>query len=106
VIVGPGNKEENYELREMLARDRDRYLDQLGTRVVMDSEGKVIRIQKFDGLQASLLACCLFDSEGRSVGADKIQSWPAGTVAALFEAAQQLNLLNASGSATNPEKNE
>ena len=95
-LVGPDGKEINFELREMVSSVRDKYLDQLGERMKIGVDGKVAGVRKFDGLQASLLAVCLYDAEGKLVKKEVIQDWPAGTVSALFQEAQKLNALSAS----------
>ena len=94
VLEGSDGVEVPYELREMVAAVRDHYLDQLGDRMKTDATGKVTGVRQFDGLQASLLAVCLFDGSGTLVPKVMIQTWPAGTVSGLFEAAQHLNRLN------------
>jgi hypothetical protein len=94
VLEGEDGKEIHYELREMMSSARDKYLDQLGDRMKVNSAGQFAGIRKFDGLQASLLANCLYDSEGLLVSKDVIQRWPAGVVSGLFDEAQKLNKLN------------
>jgi hypothetical protein len=95
VLTGPDGKEAHYELREMSANARDKYLDQLGERMKVDAEGKVAGVRKFEGLQSALLAVCLYDAEGALVKKEAIQSWPSTTVSSLFEEAQKINLLTA-----------
>jgi hypothetical protein len=94
-LTGADGKEISYELREMSASVRDKYLDQLGERMKLDAEGKVAGVKKFDGLQTALLASCLYNAEGQLVKKEEIQSWPSGTVSALFNEAQQINMLSA-----------
>jgi activator of 2-hydroxyglutaryl-CoA dehydratase len=93
ILVGPDGKEITYELREMCASARDKYLDQLGERMKVDTEGKVAGVKKFDGLQATLVSMCLYDAEGHLVKKEVVQGWPAGTVSSLFQEAQKLNAL-------------
>jgi hypothetical protein len=93
VLEGADGKETYYEIREMMAAARDKYLDQLGDRMKVDGAGKMSGIRKFDGLQASLLCQCLFDAENHLVPKDVIQKWPAGVVSGLFDEAQKLNKL-------------
>lgn len=95
VIEGEDGKEIVYEIREMMASVRDKYLDSLGDRMRTDTSGKFSGIRKFDGLQASLLCQCLYDGEGHLVPKEVIQKWPAGVVTGLFEEAQKLNRLDA-----------
>lgn len=88
-------KDEEYELREMDAASRDRYLDSITSRMRMDKEGKPVGVARFEGMQADLLVHTLRKKEGGgTIRKEVIQSWPASTVTALFEEAQKLNLLN------------
>lgn len=85
---------DEYELREMTAVTRDRYLDKLQKRMQLDVNGRAAGIRKFEGMQADLVASCLFrKTDGKGVSEDVIQSWPASAVVALFAAAQELNRL-------------
>jgi hypothetical protein len=93
-LTGSDGKEVHYELREMSANARDKYLDQLGERMKVDAEGKVAGVKKFEGLQTALLASCLYDADGILVKKETIQSWPSGTVSGLFDEAQKINLLS------------
>lgn len=83
------------EMREMVASARDSYLDRLSSRMRYDNDGKPAGIKKFEGMQAELLASCLFRKEGgKAVTSADIQGWPASVVSDLFKAAQELNHLN------------
>jgi len=83
------------ELREMTASARDSYLDRLSSRMRFDNAGKPAGIKKFDGMQAELLAACLFHKEGgKAVITAEIQGWPASVVSDLYKAAQEMNHLN------------
>ncbi len=94
VLENERGQEEKYELREMSAANREKYLDQLTKRLSVDSSGKPRSVTKFEGMQAALLTLCLFKMEndiGTLVKEITIQSWPSSAVATLFEAAQKLN---------------
>ena len=85
----------DFELREMTAAARDSYLDAVGERVTIDKEGKPAGIKKFDGMQADLIARCLYDrSSGEAVTREVIQTWPSSVVASLFNEAQKINHLS------------
>lgn len=93
-VEGPDGTVVEYELREMTAVTRDRYLDKLQKRMQLDANGRAAGIRKFEGMQADLVASCLFHkTDGRSVSEDVIQGWPASAVVSLFSAAQELNRL-------------
>lgn len=85
---------ENFLLKEMTAAARDQYLDGLSARMTTDASGKATGIRKFDGIQAELLACCLYREGGDLVSKTEVQAWPASVVSGLFEEAQRLNRLD------------
>lgn len=99
VILENNGKDVAYEIREMVAADRDQYLDTVSERVRIDKDGNAAGIKKFDGMQADLLSRCLFlTEEGKSpslVAKSVIQGWPSSVVSGLFLEAQKLNKLNA-----------
>jgi hypothetical protein len=87
-----GKTKQIYELREMSAAGRDRYLDALSERMRTSVEGKTT-VKKFEGMHADLLTNCLFDHAGKAVPRETIQSWPASAITTLFDAAQDINRL-------------
>lgn len=80
-------------MKEMDAASRDKYLDELSTRMRFDAEGRPAGIKKFEGMQSDLLALCLFNPEGKAVVKSEIQKWPASVVSDLFKKAQAMNHL-------------
>ena len=93
-IKGTDDKVMSYELREMTAASRDRYLDLLGNRLRVDSDGKPIGVKKFEGMQSELLALCLWDREqNRYVSKDDLQKWPSSVVSAIYAEAQAMHRL-------------
>ena len=85
-----------YTLRELTGQQRDAYMDDMNKRMRYVG-GKAEGFTKFEGLQAGLLAKCLFDSEGKNVSEKTIQMYPSHVVQALFAKAQELSGLNESG---------
>lgn len=88
---------EPYVLIELDGRDRDKYLNSLGSRVKTAPNGKSAGIKNFDGLQATLIVMSLRKIEGderNPVKLETIQKWPARVVTALFNAARDLSALN------------
>lgn len=82
-----------YELREMRAAVRDKYMDRLSKRLILDPKGNVIGIKSYEGMQSDLLIHCLFPETGNTpVEKSVFDKWPTSTVTALFGAAQELNL--------------
>lgn len=83
-----------HELREMKAAKRDKYMDKMSQRLIINPKGDVVGIKKFDGMHRDLLIECLWDLKAEKlVTAEQLADWPSGTVAVLFEAAQELNHL-------------
>lgn len=82
-----------YQLREMTAAARDAYLDRQSGRLKL-VDGKPSGIVKMSGLQADLISCCLFDSTGKNVSIEEVQTWPSQMVTDIFKQAQKLNGLN------------
>lgn len=93
VLVSEQGPEE-YELQEMNAASRDRYLDKLQKRMATDASGKAMGIKRFEGMQADLISQCMFHVKtGLLVSDTVIQTWPASVVTELFNAAQEMNRL-------------
>lgn len=90
--------EQEFYLKEMVASVRDQYLTSVSDRVRVDSNGKVTGIKKFDGMQADLIAKCLYYGDGNTkdalVAKSLIQAWPASVVSSLFRECQDLNLID------------
>ena len=84
-----------YVLRELDGKQRDTYLNGLSQRVRI-VDGKPAGLKSFDGLQASLLALCLYENiaGGEPVPAATIQAWPATVVTRLYEVAREMNGLD------------
>lgn len=84
----------NYELREMMAAERDKWLDEFSARAKISGAGKNrkanVNVSKFDGFQADLLTKCLF-LDGQPVTRKQVQAWPVTMVSILYEEAQILN---------------
>lgn len=87
----------DYILQEMTGAQRDAYSQSQNERFVMGADGKVASIKSWEGMQSSLLALCLCvvkENKPVPVPEDVIQTWPASTQKALFDAAQKLNGLD------------
>lgn len=82
----------DYTLRELDGQERDRFLDDFGNRVKY-SGTEVQGLNKYEGLQAGLLALCLRDERKELVKVEVIQKYPASVLSALFKAAQTLSKL-------------
>lgn len=84
-----------YELRELKAAARDKYVDNLSGRLLTDKGGNVIGIKKYEGMQGDLLIICMWtapdEGEPKLVDRATLATWPGNVVKGLFEAAQVLN---------------
>ncbi len=83
-----------YTLEEAMGSDRDGYLNNLGARMKLDSEGKPAGIKNFDGLQANLLCRLIRDRERKLVSEAIIQSWPSRIQSKLFKKAKEISGLD------------
>jgi len=93
VLTDSNGGASDYELREMTAAGRDKYLDGMKERVQVGADGKP-SIKKFAGMQADLVSRCLFNKDGTAVPVKTIQGWPSSVVSALFAESQKLNQLS------------
>lgn len=95
VIQDDKGIETKWELREMRAEDRDKYLTQVLSFTRYDSNGKPVGFKTFEGVHAALLGRCMFQMEGENDGKlitpAQLKAWPATVVSTLFKAAQALN---------------
>lgn len=84
-----------YELREISAAQRDRYMNSLTKRFRLDNTGKPCGIKDFEGLHASLISLCLYNEQGTLVTPQEVNAWPAHVTQTLYKAAESLNKLDA-----------
>lgn len=87
----------DYLLREMMGTDRDKWMNTIGSRMQIDpGTGKSVTLKNYDGLQAGLIAKCLYKAgTDVPVPLEVIQlTFPATAQEALFEACQKLNGLD------------
>jgi len=94
VLTGADGEEKHWKIVELVASERNRYLNKLTNRTVIGSDGKTARIKSFDGFQADLLTLSLRDENDRLVPKDVIEGLPAKAQHALFEKARDLSGLN------------
>jgi len=82
-----------YELREMPASEKDKYLNMLAKRMSFHAEtGRPQGIRDFEGMQAELLTRCMFNVEStKPVTREEIAGWPSTAAAAIYDAASDLN---------------
>lgn len=93
----------NYILRELDGRQKGKYLNQMGSRIVLNDQGKVASFKDYSGLESTLLEVCLYDENGKLVpaivmnGTEEKKGWPSTVLGKLFDAAQELSGLNEEG---------
>lgn len=85
---------EEYTLRELDGKTKGKYLNKMGSRIVLSEDGKVSGFKDYSGLETILLEQCLYNSEGKPVPAGIIEKWPATVLGKLFDVAQELSGLN------------
>ena len=93
VLSAKDGEEKHWKLVELLASERNKYLNKMTGRMVI-KDGKAVRIKSFDGFQADLLCVSLVDETDEPVAKDVIEALPAKTQHALFERARDLSGLN------------
>lgn len=84
-------QEVKYEIRELRASARDKYVDKLQGRLKLNAKGQVIGLTQYAGMQADLLTICMHTDEGKLVDKPTLDQWPGTNVQKLFHAAQTLN---------------
>ena len=105
VIFDDGEGQESKGiLRELLGKERNKYLDKMTNRAKVSTDGKVIGIKNFDGFQADLLKDSLFHENEELFSIEEIEALPASTQQKLFERSQKLSGLDQDASDT--EKND
>lgn len=82
-----------YTIKELDGIQKGKYLNSMGSRVILNDQAKVVGFKDYGGLESSLLCLCLYDGE---ILVDKktIESWPSTVLTSLFEIAQELSGLN------------
>jgi hypothetical protein len=83
-----------FVLRELDGRTKGKYLNQMGTRIELNDQGKVARFKDYSGLESMLLSLCLYDAESKLVPMPTMDKWPSTILTKLFDAAQELSGLN------------
>ena len=87
---------QKYRLMELDGTHRDVYMNKIRDNTVVSQDGKPLRMKTFEGSQSGLLALCVFDANNKQVPEETIQMWPASTLTALFNMAQEMSKLNVS----------
>lgn len=83
--------EMKFEVRELKAAVREKYMDNLSRRLTLDSKGNIIGLKKYEGMQMDLLTICMVNEKEEPVTRAMLDAWPSSTVTALFHAAQCIN---------------
>lgn len=93
-----GKPDQDYEMRELVAEQRDAHMDLVRSRMAFDDKGNSKGVQRLEGLQADLISRCLFvKATGEKVKQSTIQKWPAHLVQKLYDAAQKHNNIGQTG---------
>lgn len=86
-----------YTVSEMTEKERDDYLQAIGSKMELDKAGTPKTMKDWRGLQSSLVSRCLRDENGEPVSEKEIKKYPAKTVSALYKIAQDLNAMSGLG---------
>lgn len=84
----------DFTLRELDGLTKGKYLNKMGSRIVLNDQGKVAGFKDYGGLETTLLGLCLYDAEGKLVPIPVMDKWPSNVLSKLFDAAQDLSALN------------
>ena len=90
VILVVDGEERRYELRELLGRERDSFLNELQAQTNFIN-GRPAGLKDYRGMHAHLLTKVLFDPNGKSVPKEFVQGLPARITTALFKEAEKMN---------------
>lgn len=91
VMENADGQEVKYEIRELKAAVRDKYVDKLQGRLKLNNKGEVVGLTQYAGMQADLLTICMYTEEGKLVDKVTLDQWPGTSVQKLFHGAQTLN---------------
>jgi hypothetical protein len=83
-----------YILRELDGTQKGKYLNKMGSRIVLNSSGQIQSFKDYSGLETTLLAVCLYDEDDKLVESSVMQSWPSTVLGGLFDLAQGLSGLD------------
>lgn len=89
--------DKDYILRELDGKQKGKYLNKMGSRIVLNEKGQVSSFKDYTGLESSLLSECIYDSDGKLVPASVMDTWPSTVLTKLFDVAQELSGLNEEG---------
>jgi hypothetical protein len=84
----------SFVLRELDGRQKGKYLNKMGGRIVLNNKGEVSSFKDYAGLESILLEQCLYDEDEKLVPASMMEGWPSTMLTMLFDQAQILSGLN------------
>jgi hypothetical protein len=84
----------SFVLRELDGRQKGKYLNKMGGRIVLNNKGEVSSFKDYAGLESTLLEQCLYDEDEKLVPASMMEGWPSTMLTMLFDQAQILSGLN------------
>lgn len=94
-----------FELRELVGTQRDRYLN-LSTARLRFEKGRAVGINNFEGYQTELLALSLYDSNGKAVPETTLAGWPSTTLGTLYKKSRELSNLGQDDKEVEAAKND
>jgi len=88
-VVGPDKKQ--YTLREANGKAATDHRNAIMASTIFGPDGKVTGIKSLASVEASFVAACLWDAQGRNPTTALIQTWPARVQKQLYEKAKDLS---------------
>ena len=76
----------SYVLRELDGRQKGKYLNKMGGRIVLNSKGEVSSFKDYAGLESTLLSLCLYGEDSKLVppsimdGTPDTTGWPSNVL--------------------------
>lgn len=89
--------DKTYTIKELDGLQKGKYLNSMGSRIVLNDLGKVVGFKDYAGMETTLLALCLFNDANILVDSKTMQAWPSSVLGGLFDIAQEVSGLNEKG---------
>ena len=105
IIEAEDGSEKTWTLRELSGEERNKFLNQMKSRMKVGVDGGAI-VKNFDGFHSALLVLSLVDDAGEPVGKDVIEAMPSTMQGKLFKKAQKLSGLDNAPDDEDAEKND
>lgn len=83
-----------FVVREMLGADRQKWQKRQRARYGTDFQGQPAGVAEFEGMEADLISCCLFDENNRAVPASTVNGWGSSVQSFLYQLCLAINAIS------------